>query len=131
MCVNVQVAYRIADRSDRTVLFFQLGLKEAPKPRSVTGLKKRRKKVNFYAYACMCLGDGRESVSSRHFHVVVPQPIRFCILNKLANCNATFIFLRLMRHFQARRTFPSSVHSLLCLLCGRRRLMKTGPPPPE
>ena len=44
-------------------------------------------------------GGGRESVSNRHFHVVVQQPIGFCIMKKRANRRAWFIFSRLIRHF--------------------------------
>ena len=44
-------------------------------------------------------GGGRESVSNRHFHVVVQQPIGFCMMKKRANRRAWFFFSRLIRHF--------------------------------
>ena len=33
-------------------------------------------------HACMCSWGGRESVSNRHFLVVVPQPIGFCSIKE-------------------------------------------------
>ena len=53
-------------------------------------------------------GDRRESVSSWHFYVVLPQPISLCILNKLANHSFLFIFTCLIRHFLARCGFLST-----------------------
>ena len=76
---------------------------------------------------CTCsqgCGGEKESVSSRHFLVVVPQPISFCILNKQANCSAWFIFPCLIHHFLAKRNFHSSIRSLQS--CRNKRLMKMG-----
>lgn len=53
----------------------------------------------------MCLGDGGESLRSWYFYVVVPQPSGFCILNKLANCIALFIFPALNRPLPGETQF--------------------------
>ena len=87
------------------------------------------KNVHFHAHVRVSGGWEKESVSSQHFYLVVPEPIDFCILKKLANCSTPFIFQCLIHHFLARHSFLSSVHSLLS--CGSGRLMKTRPQPPS
>ena len=75
----------------------------------------------------------RESVSNQYFLMVVPEPISFSILKKRANRSAWFIFPRLiryflLRHFLAKCSFHSPVHSLQS--CQSRRWRKRGPRPP-
>ena len=78
----------------------------------------------------VCPRGGRESGSNWHFLVVVPQPISYRFLKKRMNRSAWFIFPRfihhsLVRHFLAKCSFHSSVHSLqLCWGSGRLTKME-------
>ena len=49
-----------------------------------------------------CQRGGKESVSTQHLLVVVPQPTGFHILKRRANCSAWFIFPCLIPHFLPR-----------------------------
>ena len=83
-----------------------------------------------------CVWGERESFSNQHFIVVVPQPINFCILKKWANHSTWLIFPQahlirhfLLRHFLAKFSFHSSVHSQQS--CRSGKLAKTGPTAPR
>ena len=88
-----------------------------------------KKKIDSHFHGCTCPGGGKESISNWHFLMVVPQPVGFCILNKRVNYSIWIIFLCLIRlfparHFQAKCSFQSSIHSLQS--CQSGRLTKGG-----
>ena len=78
-------------------------------------------------HMCVSLWDGRESVSSRHFYVAVPQPISFCVLKELANCNTMFISPALKTSLPGQRQFPFFSPFAAELIMPKRKADKNWP----
>ena len=65
--------------------------------------KLNKSNVHFHASASMCVSGGeKQSISNRHFLVVVPQPI----WKKQASHSTWSTFLRIIWHFLAKCSLP-------------------------